>query len=601
MPIYTAPTTDTLFVLKQVIGIGRHAHLAGYDALDDDQLSAVLDGVGRFAADVLAPLNQIGDAEGCTRHADGRVATPPGFPDAYARWVEAGWKALEGAPEYGGMGLPKVVATAVAEYVLAANQAFETYSGLTSAAAAAIDASASAELKALYLPKMTTGQWSGTMNLTEPHCGTDLGLIRTKAAPNSDGTYAITGTKIFITAGDHDLTENIVHLVLARLPDAPAGSRGISLFLVPKFIPDAKGEPGLRNSLGCGSIEHKMGIRGSATCTMNYDGATGWLVGEPHRGLTAMFVMMNAARLGVGLQGLAQAEAAFQNARAYALDRRQGRALCGPAEPDKPADLLIVHPDVRRILMEAKATTEGLRALCLWGALLVDIAEKSPDAKERAEADDRLALLTPIIKAFGSDKGFETTVACQQVWGGHGYICENGMEQFVRDARIAMIYEGANGVQAMDLVGRKMVLHGGETFDRFVADITALTAQAGAQAGAQAELAGIASALDRALGDLTGAALWLKRAGAQNPDNLGAGSTAFLQLFGIVSLGYMWLRMAQAAVLAGDAGEYSPGFLAAKLHTAKFYAARTLPETASLRAKVEAGAEAIMALPADHF
>ena len=597
MTKYTAPTHETRFVLKHVIGIDRYTHLAGYDALDDESLSAVLEGVGRFASEVLAPLNQIGDANGCTRHNDGSVTTPPGFKDAYGRWVEAGWTALEGSPDYGGMGLPKIVSTAVSEYVLSANQAFETYPGLTTAASAAIRVSASDELKALYLPRMTSGQWSGTMNLTEPHCGTDLGLIRTKAEPAPDGTFRITGTKIFISAGEHDLTENIVHLVLARLPDAPGGTRGISLFLVPKFIPGANGQRGERNSLECGSIEHKMGLRGSATCTMNYDGAAGWLVGEANRGLAAMFVMMNAARLGVGLQGLAQAEAAFQNAKAYALDRRQGRALTGPAEPDQPADLLIVHPDVRRMLMEAKAHTEGLRALCLWGALLVDIAEHSPDAAERAEAEDRLAMLTPVIKAFGSDKGFETTVNCQQIWGGHGYIAENGMDQFVRDARIAMIYEGANGVQAMDLVGRKLGLRGGETFGRFIADLAALSAKS----GTKIELADISASLDCAVGDLKAAALWLQRAGATNPNDLGAGSTAFLHLFGIVALGYMWLRMAEAAISAGDTGEYSAEFLAAKIRTAQFYASRILPETAGLRAKVEAGAELMMAMQPDEF
>jgi alkylation response protein AidB-like acyl-CoA dehydrogenase len=597
MTQYTAPTHETRFVLKQVIEIDRYSHLAGYDALDDESLVAVLEGVGRFASEVLAPLNQIGDSNGCTRHGDGSVTTPPGFKDAYKQWVEAGWTALEGSPEFGGMGLPKVVSTAVSEYVLSANQAFETYSGLTNAAAAAVRVSASDDLRAMYLPRMTTGQWSGTMNLTEPHCGTDLGLIRTKAVPALDGSFSITGTKIFISAGEHDLTENIVHLVLARLPDAPGGTRGISLFLVPKFIPAADGAPGLRNSLECGSIEHKMGIRGSATCVMNYDGATGWLVGEPNRGLTAMFVMMNAARLGVGLQGLAQAEAAFQNAKAYALDRRQGRALTGPAEPDQPADLLIVHPDVRRMLMEAKAHTEGLRALCLWGALLVDIAEHSPDADERAEAEDRLALLTPVIKAFGSDKGFETTVNCQQIWGGHGYIAENGMDQFVRDARIAMIYEGANGVQAMDLVGRKLGLRGGETFGHFIADVDSLIAKC----SPQSELADISVSLGHAVGDFKAAALWLQRAGAANPDDLGAGSTAFLHLFGIITLGYMWLRMAEAAIIAGETGEYSAGFLAAKITTAKFYASRILPEASGLRAKVEAGAELMMAMAANEF
>ncbi len=597
MPIYTAPTKETGFILNHVLGIERYSHLAGYEALDSNSVKAILEGVGKFASDVLAPLNQIGDAHGCVRNSDGSVATPPGFKDAYDQWVDAGWTTLEGSPEFGGMGLPKIVSTAVSEYVLSANHAFETYSGLTIAASAAIRVSACEELKSLYLPKMTTGQWTGTMNLTEPHCGTDLGLLRTKAEPVPDGSYRITGTKIFISAGEQDLSENIVHLVLARLPDAPGGTRGISLFLVPKFIPDAEGNPGLRNSLSCGSIEHKMGIRGSATCTMNYDGATGWLVGEPHRGLAAMFVMMNAARLGVGLQGLAQAEAAFQNARAYARDRRQGRALTGPAEPDQVADLLIVHPDVRRVLMEAKAYTEGLRALCLWAALLVDIAEHAPDASERAEAEDRLALLTPVIKAFGSDKGFETAVNCQQIWGGHGYICENGMDQFVRDARIAMIYEGANGVQAMDLVGRKLGLRGGETFRRLVNDIAALTAAC----TSQSEFAEISKSLDRAVGDLEAAAQWLHQAGSGNPDHLGAGSTAFLHIFGIVTLGFMWLRMASATTSASDDDEFSAEFLAAKIRTAQFYASRILPETAGLRAKVEAGSGLVMAMPVDDF
>ena len=597
MTVYAAPTDETWFVLKHVIGIDRYSYLNGYEILDDASLRAVLEGVGRFAAEILAPLNQVGDASGCVRHADGGVTTPPGFKDAYAQWVDAGWKALEGATEFGGLGLPRIVSTAVTEYVLAANQAFETYSGLTSAAAAALEASASDDLKELYLPRMTTGRWSGTMNLTEPHCGTDLGLIRTRATPCPDGSFRITGTKIFITAGEHDLTENIVHLVLARLPDAPAGVRGISLFLVPKFIPDANGEPGVRNGLGCGSIEHKMGLRGSATCTMNYDDASGWLLGAPHRGLAAMFVMMNAARLLVGLQGIAQADAAYQNARAYALDRRQGRALTGPVEPEQPADLLIVHPDVRRILMEAKAYTEGLRALCLWAALLVDIAELAPDATERSDAEDRLALLTPVIKAFGSDKGFETTVNCQQIWGGHGYVSENGMDQFVRDARIAMIYEGANGIQAMDLVGRKLGLRGGQTFELFVGDVASLTAKI----SGQSELADIATSLDRSLADLRSAASWLQRAGASNPDDLGAGATAFLHLFGIVALGYMWLRMADAASCAGTSGALSATFAAAKIRSAKFFAARILPETTGLRAKVEAGADLMMAMPVEGF
>ncbi|MDT0507028.1 acyl-CoA dehydrogenase C-terminal domain-containing protein [Novosphingobium sp. MMS21-SN21R] len=592
MTTYAAPTDDTWFVVKHVLQIDRYSHLEGYDALDEGFFKAILDGVGRFASEVLAPLNQTGDMNGCTRNENGSVTTPPGFKAAYRQWLDAGWAALEGAAEFGGMGLPKIVSTAASEYVLSANQAFETYSGLTNAATAALAASASDELKALYLPRMTTGQWSGTMNLTEPHCGTDLGLLRTKATPNADGTFAISGTKIFITAGEHDLTENIVHLVLARLPDAPAGVRGISLFLVPKFIPDSDGAPGAQNSVSCGSIEHKMGIRGSATCTMNYDGATGWLVGEPHRGLSAMFVMMNSARLGVGQQGLAQAEAAFQNAKAYALDRRQGRALTGPSEPDKPADLLIVHPDVRRVLMEAKVYTEGLRALCLWGGLLVDVAEHSPDATERAEAEDRLALLTPVIKAFGSDKGFETAVNCQQIWGGHGYISENGVDQFVRDARIAMIYEGANAVQAMDLVGRKLGLRGGKTFECFVEDVEGLISNT----SSRPELAKISTSLDRAASDVKAAAIWLQRRGAAEPDDLGAGATAFLHMFGVVTLGFMWLRMAEAALSDGAASDQRSGFLTTKLLAAQFYASRILPETASLRAKVEAGSEIMMAM-----
>jgi alkylation response protein AidB-like acyl-CoA dehydrogenase len=597
MPVYTAPTRDTLFILNHVIGIEQYSELPGFDALDADSLAAVLEGVGRFSADILAPLNQVGDAQGCTRHADGSVTTPLGFKDAYSAWVGAGWKALDGDEGFGGMGLPNVVSTAVTEYVLAANQAFETYSGLTTAASAAIAVSASDDIKAMYLPKMTTGQWSGTMNLTEPHCGTDLGLLRTRAVAVEDGSYKISGNKIFITAGEHDLTENIIHLVLARLPGAPAGVRGISLFVVPKFIPDADGNPGVRNTLSCGSIEHKMGIRGSATCTMNYDEATGWLVGTEHRGLSAMFVMMNAARLNVGLQGLAQADAAYQNAKAYVLDRRQGRALTGPNEPEQSADLLIVHPDVRRMLMEAKATTEGLRALCLWAALLVDVAEKAPDAETRADADNRLALLTPVIKAFGSDKGFETTVNCQQIWGGHGYICENGMDQFVRDARIALIYEGANGVQAMDLVGRKLGLQNGQTFARFVEDVAGLVAESQSDAA----LSDIAASLDAALIDLTKSAHWLQKAGGTNPNDLGAGSTAFLHIFGIVAVGYMWLRMAKAAQAMPDNADYSAAFRAAKIRTAQFYAARIMPETGGLRAKVEAGSDTMMSMPADDF
>ena len=595
MTIYSAPTKETRFVLRHVIGIEANSRLPGYDHLDEGSLTAVLEGVGRIAADVLAPLNRTGDVQGCMRHPDGTVSTPDGFRTAWAQWVGAGWATIEGDPEYGGMGLPQVIATAAAEYVLSANQSFETYTGLTAAAIAALEAAAPVDIKALYLPRMVSGEWSGTMNLTEPHCGTDLGLLRTRAEPIGDGRYAVTGTKIFITGGEQDLTANIVHLVLARLPEAPPGVRGISLFLVPKFLPDETGEPGIRNAVSCGSIEHKMGLRGSATCTMNYDGATGWLLGEPHKGLGAMFVMMNAARLAVGLQGVAQAEVAFQNARAYALERRQGGAGRGAPDPSQPADLLVAHPDVRRMLMEAKAHTEGLRALCLWCAHLVDVSRGDPDADARSEAEETLALLTPVIKAFASDKGFETTVNCQQVWGGHGYISENGMDQFVRDARIAMIYEGANGVQAMDLVSRKLGASEGRPFARYLHDVGALVADC----RDHPSLMDIAVPLGEAAETLAETARWLAQAGAANLDDAGAGATAFLHLLGTVALGAMWLRMARAAADLSASDEYSQAWLDAKVETARFHATRMLPETLALAAKVRAGSTSVMAIAAE--
>jgi len=588
MTVYTAPIQETWFVLRHVVRIGELAHLPGYEALDEDSVMAVLDGVGKFAANVLQPLNQSGDAEGCSRSIDGIVATPTGFKPAYDQWVEAGWPTLEADPEYGGMGLPKVMATAVAEYVLSANQSFETYTGLTSAAVSAIEAAATQELKDAYLPRMVAGEWTGTMNLTEPHCGTDLGLLKTRAEPTGDGSYRITGNKIFITGGEQDLTANIIHLVLARLPDAPAGTKGISLFIVPKVLPD-----GTANALGCGAIEHKMGLRGSATCAMNYDGATGWLVGQENRGLAAMFVMMNSARLGVGLQGVAQAEAAFQNAKAYAMERRQGRAGRQPLDAGQAADLLIAHPDVRRMLLEAKAHIEGLRAFCLWAATLVDIAANAEDARAREEADDLLALLTPVIKAFASDKGFETTVNCQQIWGGHGYITENGMDQFVRDARLAMIYEGANGVQAMDLVGRKLFANNGRAFAILNGRITAKMADCAADPA----LADIAVALEQAHAHLLESARWLQA----NPDDQGAGATAFLHLTGTVVMGYIWLQMAQAAAHASGQSGFGADFLSAKVETARFYAQRMLPDAAALGAKVAAGSQPWMTIPIDQI
>jgi alkylation response protein AidB-like acyl-CoA dehydrogenase len=597
MSSYAAPVRDTRFVIEELLDIAAHSALPGFDTLSPELLGTVLDEAGRFAAEVLAPLNRGGDAAGCQRHADGSVTTPPGFVEAYRAFREAGWGTLSLPAEYGGQGLPHVLGFAVDEFLCGANQAFAMYPGLTNGAIDAIHANAGEDLKARFLPPMVAGTWTGTMNLTEPQCGTDLGLIRTRAEPRGDGSYAITGGKIFISAGEHDLAENIVHLVLARLPDAPAGSRGISLFAVPKFLPDANGRPGERNAVSCGAIEHKMGIHANATCAMNYDGAIGWLVGEAHRGLPAMFVMMNAARLGVGIQGLGQAEVAYQNGAAYARERRQGRSLRGAAEPAESADPLIVQPDVRRLLMEAKAFTEGMRALVLWVGLQVDLAGKSPDPAQRAAAADLVGLLTPVIKGHGTDKGFETTVAMQQIWGGHGYIVENGMEQFVRDSRIAMIYEGANGVQAMDLVGRKLGAGGGRAVQALFAMVDAECAGAADEPA----LAGIATALARANGEFKAATMWLAGHGLADPDAAGAGAYAFMQIAGIVAIGLMWLRMAKAArkALAGGTGE-AP-FYEAKLVTARFYAERVMPQAGALRRQLEAGAEAVMALPAEAF
>ncbi|KIC08155.1 acyl-CoA dehydrogenase [Leisingera sp. ANG-M1] len=593
MPAYTAPAKDAQFILHDVLKVSESS-TPGYSELERDFTGAVLEEAGKVASEVLHPLNTVGDTEGC-RLENGVVYTPTGFKDAFEQMKEGGWPGIDMPEAFGGQNMPYVVGTAVGEFFSAANQAFTMYQGLTHGAASAILAHGTEEQKATYLPNMVSCQWTGTMNLTEPHCGTDLGLMRTKAEPQADGSYKVSGQKIFISAGEHDMAENIVHLVLAKIPGGPEGIKGVSLFIVPKFLVNSDGSLGERNGVAVGKIEEKMGIHGNSTCVMNYDGATGYLLGEEHKGMRAMFTMMNEARLGVGMQGLAQAEAAYQNAVEYAKDRLQGRDVTGAKNPDGPADPLIVHPDIRRSLMDQKSFTEGGRAFLLWGATLIDQAHRAGDK----DADGLISLMTPVIKGFLTDQGYDMTVQAQQVYGGHGYIEEWGMSQYTRDARIAMIYEGANGVQALDLVGRKLGQHGGKYVLAFFDQVKTFCQEN--KDISEAFTKDFVNPLKAASKDLQAAGMFFMQNGMKDPNHALAGSYDFMHLFGQVCLGLMWAKMGKAAQEALDAGSPDAAFYETKLATGRYYMARRLPATKLHLARIESGADAVMALDADAF
>ncbi len=592
MPTYTVPEKEFQFLLHEVMNVSEQS-IDGYAEMDADFTGAVIGEAGKIASEMLTPLNAVGDKQGCTLE-NGVVRTPEGFKEAFDQVREGGWTGLDMPEQYGGQGMPYVMGIAINEIFSSANQAFAMYQGLTHGAASAILVHGTDEQKDRWLPKMVSCEWTGTMNLTEPHCGTDLGLMRTKAEPQKDGSYAITGQKIFISSGEHDMAENIVHLVLAKIPGGPEGIKGVSLFIVPKFLVNEDGSLGNRNGVTCGSIEEKMGIHGNSTCVMNYDGATGWLLGEEHKGMRAMFTMMNEARIGVGVQGLAQAEVAYQNALAYAKERLQGRAVTGAENPDGPADPLIVHPDIRRNLMEQKSFAEAARAFALWGAHLVDRSHRAGDA----DAEGLVSLLTPVIKGFLTDMGYDMTVQAQQVYGGHGYIEEHGMSQFTRDARIAMIYEGANGIQALDLVGRKLAQDGGKHVMAFFDLVKRFIKE---NEDNEALKAGYLEPLKAASKDLQAAGMYFMQHGVKTPNAALAGSYDFMHLFGHVCLGLMWARMAKAADAALKSGNTDPDFYAAKMATGRFYMARMLPATKMHLARIESGAEPVMALEPAQF
>lgn len=591
---YKAPVRDLTFVLNEVLEIDRYANQPGFAEASPELVGQILEEGAKFAEEVIAPLNRTGDLEGC-KWDDGKVTGPTGWKEAYQQMVAAGWPSLTCDPEYGGQGLPAIVGMAFGQFTAAASPAFSMYPGLTHGCYEGLHANGSDEQKAMYLPKLASGEWGGTMNLTEPQCGTDLGLIRTKAVPNADGSYAITGQKIWISSGEHDFTDNIIHLVLARIEGAPAGIKGISLFVVPKFLVNEDGSVGERNGVQCAGLEHKMGIHGNATCVMSYEGAKGWLVGTENKGMAAMFVMMNEARLGTGLQGLAIGTAAYQAAAEFAKDRLQGRSLTGPKNPDGPADPIIVHPDVRRMLLEARAIVEGGQAFILWTALQADL-QHSEDEAVSTKARDYMGLITPVLKAYLTDRGFHAASLAMQVHGGSGYTEHFPASQYLRDARITMIYEGANGIQALDLVGRKLPANGGRAIMTWFGEIDAFVAEHGANEAAKPFVDGLADAKKK----LQEATMWLMQNGMQNPDNAGAASTDYLHIFGLTALAYMWAQMAIAAQKAIDGGSDDP-FYAHKIATGRYFVERMLPDAAAHLAKLKTGADVLMTLPADAF